>query len=357
LKILEFCLSPDLGGLEIFMVNCFKYFKKYTNTFLIISPDTKLDHYINESKYYINRNKFCPIIPAMKLAKFIDQNDIDIIHFHWTKDMVVTVLAKLLSKKKPKLIQTRNMHITRFKNDFYHKFLYRNISVLHAVTFEVKDELIKFIPHQVRPHIEVVYMGAKKNEQLKMKDEKLMIQYNISENDVIVGIVGRIEEGKGQWILIEALKKLDKNIKALIVGHTMDGTYLNNLKLKIKNLKLDNRVIFTGFTKQVYEHLSLCDVTVLASENETFGLVVVESMMCKVPVIATNKGGPLEIIENKIDGMFFNRTSDDLADKINILYKNRDLLNILSQNAYKKANKQFEYNNQLKRLYQMINNS
>ena len=122
-KILELCLSPDLGGLELFMVSCYNYFKTKTNCKIVVAPNKKLDDYLKD-KILIKRNKFFPFIPALKLAQVIDKNSIDIVHFHWTKDMPTIILAKLLSKKKPKVVQTRNMHITRFKSDFYHKFLY-----------------------------------------------------------------------------------------------------------------------------------------------------------------------------------------------------------------------------------------
>jgi hypothetical protein len=162
-NILEVCLSPDLGGLELFVVSCYNYFKTKTNCKIVVAPNKKLDDYL-EDKILIKRNKFFPITPALKLAQVIDENSIDIVHFHWTKDMPTIILAKLLSKKKPKVVQTRNMHITRFKDDFYHKFLYKNIDMIHAVTDEVKEQLTKYIPNDAKPQIESIYMGVKKVE-------------------------------------------------------------------------------------------------------------------------------------------------------------------------------------------------
>ena len=357
LNILEFCLSPDLGGLELFMVNCFEFFKQKTNCKIIVAPNKKLDNYIQSNdKSYIKRNKLFPIIPALKLAKFIDANDIDIIHFHWTKDIATVVLAKTLSKKNPKIIQTRNMTMTRFKDDFYHKWLYKNIHTMHAVTYQVKEQLEKFIPSDIRPNIEVVYMGTSivNSEELRVKNEKLLNKYNLND-EFIVGIVGRIEEVKGQYIVIEAISKLkDLNIKALIVGHTMDEGYLNGLKEKVKNLGLENRVIFTGFTKEVNEHMQLFDVNILATPKETFGLVVIEAMANKICMIATNNAGPLEIIEDRVDGLLFDRTSDDIANKIKRVYENRDLKEKLAQNGYEKVKTKFNKEIQNERLLNVI---
>ena len=357
-NILEFCLSPDLGGLELFMLSCYKNFQEKTSCKIIVQEGKKLDLYLeNDEKFYLKRNKLFPFIPALKLAQFIDKHEIDIIHFHWTKDIVLVVLGKILSKRKPKIIQTRNMTMTRFKNDFYHKFLYENIHTMHAVTTQVKKQLKKYVPKDICPKVEMVYMGTEANNINEEKVASLKKEYSLDENTFIVGIVGRIEEGKGQYLVIEALAKIkDLNIKAIIVGHTMDEEYLNALKEKCKSLDIENKVLFTGFTKEVNEHMQLFDVNVLATPKETFGLVVIEAMINKVCMIATNKGGPLEIIEDNIDGLLFNRTSNDLASKIKSLYENNALKENLSLNAYNKAKNKFDKTKQLEKLYQLINN-
>jgi len=357
-NILEFCLSPDLGGLELFMVNCYKDFKTKTTCKVIVAPKSKLDSTLaNEEKFHLKRNKFFPIFPAQKLAKYIDANDIDVIHFHWTKDIATVVLAKVLSRKKPKIIQTRNMTMTRFKDDFYHRWLYKNIDTMHAVTYQVKEQLEKFIPSDICPKVEMVYMGCEASNINKDKVEDLRKLYNL-QNEFIVGIVGRIEEGKGQYLVIEALEKLKHlNIKVIIVGHTMDDTYLNNLKLKIKKLTLEDKVIFTGFTKEVNEHMQLFDVNILATPKETFGLVVIEAMANGVCMCATNKAGPLEIIEDGVDGVLFERNSDDLADKIKMLYEDKELTKKLALAGQKKAFDMFDSKTQLNKLYGVINAS
>jgi len=309
----------------------------------------------NNNPFYLKRNKLFPIIPALQLAKYIDNNDIDIIHFHWTKDIATVILARVLSRKKPQIIQTRNMTMTRFKSDFYHKWLYRNISTMHAVTLQVKEQLEKFIPAAVCPKIEMVYMGTQENIINQKDISNLQNKYQLTQNDFVVGIVGRIQESKGQYLVIEAIKKLNNpNIKALIVGHTMDEEYLSNLKKEVIKLQLEKQIIFTGFTKQVNEHMKLFDTNILATPHETFGLVVIEAMMNKVCMIATNKGGPLEIIDDKIDGLLFDRTSEDLASKINLLYTDSTLKQKLAQSGYEKAKIKFDNELQIKKLYDVI---
>jgi len=143
----------------------------------------------------------------------------------------------------------------------------------------------------------------------------------------------------------------------MVVGHAMDDGYLKNLKSKIKLLGIEDKIIFTGFTKEVHAHMNLFDVNILATAKETFGLVVVEAMMSKICTIATNRAGSLEIIEDGKDGLFFDRSSKEMAQKIKMLLNNSNLKKELALNGYLKVKDKFEYNKQLNKLYKVINES
>ena len=351
-NILELCLSHGLGGLEMYVSSCYEEFSKKTVCKVVVSPDSKLDNYLDvNDKLYVKRSKFFPFIPALQLAKYIDKYEIDILHFHWTKDIITAVLAKNMSRRKPKLVQSRHMRMTRFKDDFYHRWLYKNLDIMHAVTQQVKVQLEKFIPQDILPKIGMVYLGVKEPEVNLKKVEELRQKYHITD-EFIVGIVGRIEDAKGQYKVIEAVSKLDKlKIKLLIVGSAMNEAYLIGLQKKIEQLRLIDRVIFTGFTKEVDAHIQLFDVNILATENETFGLVVIETMVNRTPIISTNRGGPLEIIEDEVNGLLFDGSSEDLALKIEQIYKDKVLSRSLIKHAYHTAENKFDYSKQLTKLY------
>jgi len=134
----------------------------------------------------------------------------------------------------------------------------------------------------------------------------------------------------------------------------MDELYLERLKQKVKDYNLGNKTIFTGFTKEVDEHMNLFDVNILATKKETFGLVVIEAMINQVCMLATNSGGPLEIIEDGVDGVLFERDIEDLSEKIKLLYEDRELTKRLAQQGYNKAIKKFDLDTQLKKLYGVI---
>ena len=354
-NILEFCLSPALGGLELFVKSSFEEFGLKTECFVCVAPDKLLDNIIvSDNKITLKRNKLLPIIPALTLAKFIDEKGIDVIHFHWTRDIATVVLAKVLSKKKPKIVQSRHMRMTRFKSDFYHKWLYSHIDMMHVVTKEVEKQLIKFIPQDVRPSVDMVYLGVDEPNIDVKKVQHLKEKHQLKD-EFLVAIIGRIEEGKGQHLVIEAIAKLKElNIKALIVGSSMDDNYLASLKQKVKEFSIEDKVIFTGFTKDVNEYMQLCDAVVLATVEETFGLVVIEAMVNQKCIIAVDKGGPLEIVQDAKDGLLFKRDSEELRYKLELLYNDQKLKDKLALAGYNKVKENFNKQIQMEKLYEKI---
>lgn len=344
-NILEVCLSPDLGGLEIHV----KDLTKFLSIKAVLNPKGKLKELFQKENIpfeTIGRYSF------IKLSKIIDENDIDIVHLNWTKDIPIAVLAKLISKKKPKIVQTRNMHMTRFKDDFYHKFLYKNISTIVGISAKVSEQLNKFIPQDVRPKIITWYSGVPKpilideNRKKELKDS-----FGLKE-EFIVCIVARIHEQKGQHIVLEAVQKLRENsinAKALVVGHYMDESYFDKLKEKYPN------DIFTGFASNANELIQISGCKVMATKNETFGMAIMDAMRCGVCVLGSDSGGPLESIIHMQTGLHFKTmNSDDLYEKLKLIYKDKELREKLALTGKNKADKEYDNITQFGKLKEIL---
>jgi glycosyltransferase involved in cell wall biosynthesis len=290
----------------------------------VINEKGKLKSYYEESTYRYftlkRRNVLLSWLSARQLARILDAEEIDILHLHWTKDLPVAIMAKLLSQRKPKVVQSRHMRMTRFKDDFYHRFLYRNLDMILAVTHQVKGQIEKFIPSAICSKVETLYIGAEQPVLISEEDKKNRREELGLGHSFTVGIIGRIEEQKGQHIVLKAVENLVKkgiDAKALVIGAAMDELYLQKLQNEYRDI-----AIFTGFTREAQSIMQLCDVMVLATKNETFGLVLIEAMMCGVCVISSDSGGPLEIIDDGINGLFFKTfDSDDLEDKLELLHR------------------------------------
>ncbi|MCX6075027.1 MAG: glycosyltransferase family 4 protein [Campylobacterales bacterium] len=356
-KICELCLSPDLGGLELYMMRTAHYLKDECVS--IINEKGKLKSYFENTEYRYftlkRRNLFFSWISARQLARIIDKEAIDVLHLHWTKDLPLAITAKLLSKRRPKVVQSRHMRMTRFKDDFYHRYLYKNMEMILAVTQQVKEQIEKFIPTDIRPKTELLYIGAHQ-PMIISKEEKKSHQEQLGlGKSFTVGIIGRIEPAKGQHIVLEAVKKLRAKgleTKALVIGAAMEESYLQKLQNEYGDV-----AIFTGFTTQAQAMMQMCDVMVLATENETFGLVLIEAMMCGVCVIASNRGGPLEIIDDGVNGLLFKTfDSDDLSDQLELLQRDTVVKERYAIAGKKKALEVFESEKQFKELKTVLEN-
>ncbi len=359
-KILEVCFSPDLGGLELYMSRCTNELSKNFDVSCVVATKSKLKDFIKDVKMFeIKKKSSFSIISSLKLAKIIDSEAIDIVHLHWTKDIPIVVLAKIFSKRKPKIIQTRHMTMTRFKSDFYHRFLYSKIDTIICVTKTLEKQVKKYIPQNIRPKTKLVYLGANEAKLLSDKEIKEFKEELKVEDSFMVGLVGRINEFKGQHLLIEAMKLLKQkslNIKAYIVGHAMSEEYLDELKQRVVDYKLVESVKFVGFTKEPEKFMQACDVVLMTSKNETFGLVTIEAMKNGTAVIGSNSGGVLEIIDDEETGLLFESGSyKDLALKIEKLYKDEVLRKKFAVAGQIKANECFDNTKQFEKLNKFFN--
>ena len=122
-------------------------------------------------------------------------------------------------------------------------------------------------------------------------------KYGFSDDDFILIFVGRLSVEKGVDKVLDAMLKLPKRVKLLIVGSLFSGINVlteYQVRIKEKSEKLHDRVYFTGYVKQeeMPYMYNVANVAVLPSMwEEPAGLTMVEAMACGVPVISTLSGG------------------------------------------------------------------
>lgn len=359
-KLVELCLSPDLGGLELYMVRAAKALDDAFDVISVINPLGKLEPYYQETNYRYEliekKSTLLMFKAARKLAALIDREKIDVVHLHWTNDIPVAVTAKMLSRRKPKLAQTRNMTMTKFKNDPYHRLLYKHMDLMLPVTYQVAGQLQRFIPESVRPRIEVLYMGSDPVERMPEEEMGKLRHERDMDGQFVVGMVGRINEQKGQHLLIEALSKVDdENVHAYFVGHEMEAGYTDKLMARAEALGVASRVHFLGFMKNPHQFFQMCDAIVLASRRETFGLVLIEAMQVGTAAIGSNSGGVLEIIDDGETGLLFeNQNSVSLADAIHRLHEDAELCRRLGEAGMQKAHRDFSSGEQFVKLGEIL---
>jgi glycosyltransferase involved in cell wall biosynthesis len=126
-----------------------------------------------------------------------------------------------------------------------------------------------------------------------------------------LGIVGRVARWKGQHVFLSAFAEAfpEESARAVVIGEALfegDKSYAAEVRAFAEELGIGSRVDFVGFTEEVSAELAGLDVLVHASVvPEPFGQVVVEGMAAGLPVVATDGGGPREIITDGVDGLLY----------------------------------------------------
>ncbi len=360
LKVMELCCSPNKGGLELYVADICNRLSSELDVVAVLSPDSQLQTRIDVPMLTLAKVvHYFPFFAALKLANMIDKQQVQVLHIHWAKDLTVAVLAKLLSKQKPKLVMTRHMKFPAMKDGVLHRFLYKHIDRIIAITQTMADDLQRFISEDIQPDISVNYLGVERvDKQGEMLVRQVREQYNTGGNSFLIALVGRIDYDKGHEFLLAALKiAKDKGLpfKALIVGHPMQESYLNSLKQKVAEAGLEQHMIFTGFVDNPSALMQACDVLILPTIEETFGLVLIEAMSVGVPVIGSNRGGVPEIISHQETGLLFESTNaHSLFNALNTLYQSPETAKTYANKALEVVQDKFNADKHVQRLVQTL---
>jgi len=149
-------------------------------------------------------------------------------------------------------------------------------------------------------------------------------------------ITGRLVPFKGHKYLIQAWKKvnaIEPSLKLYIAG---DGACRNELEKMVADLNLKDCIIFLGHVPNPHPLMENCLFTIVSSNWEGFGLILLESWLHKKPIIAFDVPAMNEVVKDKESGLLAKKNnSDDLADKIIYLYQNKDLLTEYGENGYR----------------------
>ncbi|MCS7230986.1 MAG: glycosyltransferase family 4 protein [Elusimicrobiota bacterium] len=178
-------------------------------------------------------------------------------------------------------------------------------------------------------------------------------ELNVSSKDKIIGIFSRLDWWKGHKIAIEAFDRLCKklkNVKLIIVG---DGPYKEEIINFTKNFSSYDNIIFLGFRKDIPQLMNMCDIILNPStEPEPFGRTIIEAMACGKVVIATDFGGPKELIINFVDGILVKPCIEELKNSMELLLTDKKLYEKISKNAQEKA-KKFSIENYVDHILQI----
>ncbi len=242
------------------------------------------------------------------------------------------------------------------------KYLGKRLDFLICVSRAIQTPLLR--QGMSNEKTVVVYDGIDFSKIVsRSTTEEIKAAWSITGNYPVIGVVGNIKHWKGQETVVRAtaiLKKTWPWINCLLVGSTIEGDpYKENLEKIVKTLEITENVIFTGFQNHPADFMNAMDVVIHSSiEPEPFGMVNLEAMYLKKPVIATKMGGPTEIFTDGEDGILVEPGDPELlAQKILELLANPELRREMGEKAHKTVINKFSIShtiNHIEKIYEEL---
>jgi len=275
MRILQVSSARDLGGGETHVLQLVEALRERGHEVLVagrssgpLHPDIKLP--------FINSGD---IFTALRLRRILKKRSVDILHAHVARDYTICAAAAW-GIRKLKVIFTRHLlYRVRVHG------LYRRVDGWIATTSRILKTL-----QPLSPKLSAVIPNWVDVEKLEYRPHPL-------HSPLTVGLLGEISPHKGHDDAIEAVRELGADVRLIVAGKG-DRKYVEALKEKAAGLQVD----FPGFVS-LPDFFEAVDVLAVPSWEEPFGIVLLEAMAAGVPVVATNRGGPLEIMMSGFHGI------------------------------------------------------
>jgi len=291
---------------------------------------------------------------------------IDILHIHYP--FYGSIIPAILNKGKKKIVLSWHMNpdvpgikgiIIKIYGLIFTPWIFKQASKILVSTKDYFQDHPLFKKFQDK--IEELPFGVDTEKFTPQeKNPNLLEEYKLKNKKVLmfVGGLDKAHYFKGVDILLKAFQKLNKEYVLIIVG---EGELKEDYKRQAEELKIADRVIFTGGIKNedLVKHYNLADCLILPSINqgEAFGIVQIEAMACGKPVIVSNLPGVRTVLQDNETGFVFeNKNINNLVDKINQLFSDPKQYQKFCHNARKRVIENFSDQVISKKLIQIYQN-
>ncbi len=312
MKILQICSARQIGGGEKHLADLSNRLdRRGHQVFFALAPDSPVKELINnaarENFLFARMRNALDVFSGREVAKFAAEKNIEIIHAHLAKDYPLAALAARITSTP--FVFTRHV---LFPLKRLQKYALKNVGGIIAPSKAVADSLRKqnlFSPEKI-----VTIHNGVDLERFQSIEKKSIANFT-------VGTIGHLAPIKGHDIFIRAaalVLQKRQDIKFVIVGEDKSDSGENRRAIEnlIRELDLQNHVELAGWTNDVRTFLGKFDLFVSAARSEPFGLVIVEAMASRIPVVATRSEGASEIIEDAASGVLIPLESHEMLAQI-----------------------------------------
>lgn len=318
IRILHIVQKMEAGGTQAFLMNLYRNIDRDKIQFDFLVEYEEKEFYDDEiislggKIYYTNFRKTLNVIKFKKTLSNIlkEHPEYKIVHIHATAiGKICTDVAKKCGVKTIIAHTHNNSAVKDWK--YYPKILLRKLYTKGPTDFFACSEDAGRYTFKNKKFT-VVYNAIDIDKFLFKQEirEEFRKELNI-EDKFVIGNIGRLHEQKNQSFLIDVFYEIQKrkdNAILLIVGK---GPLENELKEKVSNLGIDNKVYFLGNRKDIERIYQGMDVFVLPSLFEGLGIVAIEAQVSGLPVIASTGVAKEANITNNIRNI-------DLSEPIDV---------------------------------------
>ncbi|RBA28051.1 glycosyltransferase family 4 protein [Flavobacterium tibetense] len=293
---------------------------------------------------------------AKEIKKIADDKKANIIFIHNSQSHTQTVLSSLFFGLSIPLVLCRTL-IKRVDTNFFRKwkYNYKGINKIICVSYPVVDVL----KYAVKDHDKLCVVGSVTDIHKFKKTERAGIlhqEFNIPKDYKIIGNIAAFTGFKDHktWVnTVAELVRREVKAKFILVG---EGKLEAEIKQQVKDLGIEDAIIFAGFRKDIPEILPEFDLFLFTSNNEPTGGVLLESYACRVPIVAANAGGIPEVVKDNETGLLAEVGNPiDFADKVILLLENNELQKKFTDNGYEFLKQNFTKEVIAKKMFDELN--
>jgi glycosyltransferase involved in cell wall biosynthesis len=260
---------------------------------------------LRSSGYTVNMTKIriknsADIFAIMKIVQLAIKENVDLIVAQKGKHYLPAVIAAKISCVPVIVIRHKTARLKRSTSCLVNMGVNAVVAVSNAVKSSLVDAGV------LNDKIIVIHNCVPLNRfnPLKIDADGVRKELGIKHTDIVVGALGKIHRDKGVFELLYAMGNLAERypfLKVLFVG---SGPEQQNLESEAQRLSISDRVIFAGVRTDMEHVHAAIDLCVLPSKcAEGFGMVLIEAMSMKKPVIGSTIGGIKDIINNGVNGL------------------------------------------------------
>ncbi|PXZ09857.1 glycosyltransferase family 1 protein [Lactobacillus helveticus] len=341
--------------IDVYTINDPKLSKlnyKYTNIIVIKDLNKKyiahlfhgVKNWVYKFIYHHKKDTFL----GQQFAKLYKQNFYDAVLVENNMDIFISLLPKLNKEKKYFHLHNDFNNGDPAKTVYKTKIVIKNADTVITVSSFLEKKLKRLGATRVKILPNCIEKRKFKNLTLgeKLKERKKLL---LGKKDFVCTYIGRIDRDKGIEEYLNAMLLLKNNlrIKGLVVGN-LNNKYAYNLRDSTKN----KNIIFTDYVANdsIYKILAISDCIVIPTQvEEAFGLVALEAMYMKIPIIASNSGALPDLLSNsgapviKRDANFIKDLAKEIFRMSNELQKRKWIGNREYDNSQKYSLTQSEY--------------